>query len=706
MDTHFFPLMTAIAVVLIAVQWYCAWHGSQQGLNLATSIFVAFIWTVPIQYYFWGCAACEDRAFAIILLFPAAFILTVVPIVSRAFARWYWLGEPRPSIPAAPAKVEAPPPVPAAQVEQKPPPVPAETSEPKPQPTAVASFNLKPDWILATSSDRKPPPTPAPASDPKPSADRFDIIIAGAGHNSLVAAAYLSKAGYRCLVLEGRNILGGNVVTEELTLPGFRHDSCGTAHVILQDNPLIRNDELGLADYGLEYIQPEIVCHMPFLDGACLTQYHDIERTIGQFAKFSRKDADAYRRMIAEYESVKPLFDAVSYTPVGFGKSINDRLADHPDGRKWLRRQAQSAWEIIRDNFEDDHCRSFMLWMAFQTVTPPEWPMTGRLAYSLVWGRQRWSWCIPKGGSGVLTEILMRFIQDHGGVALTNKMVQRLIVENGRCNGVECADGSSYYAERAVLSTIHIKHLIDMAPRNAWPDDFIAGVETWQGGPTLFVSHYATTEPMTFGGDDGPITPIACAMLSEPTRALRMGYDFARGVPNVEEPVLLAVSPTIGDPSQAPPGRHTIKIIGMQPYDLKEGPQHWDNIKDQVADANLNWLRKFSPNLTADKILARTVESPLDLERRNPHNWHGSCHGGAQNAAQTGALRPAAGWAQHRMPITNLYQTGSTTHPGGSISGGPGRNAAIVMLTDFGRSLEQVVAKRAPRRSHVTTPAD
>jgi phytoene dehydrogenase-like protein len=119
-----------------------------------------------------------------------------------------------------------------------------------------------------------------------------------------------------------------------------------------------------------------------------------------------------------------------------------------------------------------------------------------------------------------------------------------------------------------------------------------------------------------------------------------MGYDFARGAVNVEEPVLLAVSPTIGDPTQAPPGHHTIKIIGMQPYDLKEGPQHWDSIKHEVAEANLNWLRRFSPNLTDNKILARVVESPLDLERRNPHNWHGSCHGGAQNAASR-PMRPA-----------------------------------------------------------------
>ncbi len=524
-------------------------------------------------------------------------------------------------------------------------------------------------------------------------ADRFDVVVAGAGHNSLVAAAYLAKAGYRCLVLEGRGVLGGNCCTEELTLPGFRHDSCGTAHVLLQDSPMLRNAELPLADYGLEYIHPEIACHAPFLDGSYLTQYRDPERTCDQFAKFSKRDAAAYRRMLAEYEAVKPLFDAASYTPVGFGKPANDRLAEHPDGKAWLRRQAMSAWEIIRDNFEDDHCRSFMLWMAMQTLAQPDWPMTGRLAYSLVWGRQRWSWCVPKGGSGAFTDVLLRFIEAHGGVAVTNKRVEQLIVEGGRCVGVECADGTSYRADKAVLSTIHVKHLLGMAPRALWADDFVQGVETFQAGPTLFVTHYATTEPMRFSGDGGTIEPIAAAILSTPTRALRMGYDFACGAANVDEPVLLSVCPTVADPSQAPAGRHILKVLGMQPYELSGGPERWDGIKESVADANLNWLRRFSPNLTDDKILARVVESPLDLERRNPHNWHGSCHGGAQNAAQSAALRPAPGWAQHRMPIPGLYQTGATTHPGGSISGGPGRNAAMVMLKDFGRSFEEVVGQ-------------
>jgi phytoene dehydrogenase-like protein len=523
--------------------------------------------------------------------------------------------------------------------------------------------------------------------------EQFDIVVAGAGHNSLIAAAYLARAGYRCVVLEGRPVAGGDCVTEELTLPGFWHDTCASAHVVLQDSPMLRNDELGLAAYGLEYIFPEAVVHMPFPDGSYLTQWHDLERTADELAKFSRQDAATYRRMMGEFAAIKPVFDAAAYTPVGLGKPLAEQLGTHPDGKKWQRRIAMSAWEIIRDNFEDDHCRAFMLWMATQTAVPPEQPMSGRLAWSLCYGRQRWSWCVPKGGSGALTDALVRLIEAHGGTVMTDTPVRQLIVEDGRCAGVESADGSRFRASKAVLSTIHIKHLVDMAPRAAWGEDFVDAVATWQAGLTMFVTHYATTEPPRCPVEGGTISAIATGILSCPTRALRMGYDFARGAVNVDDPPLLAVCPTVVDPSRAPPGCHTLKVIGFQPYDLAEGPAHWDAIKDEVSAAHLRYLRRHAPNLTDDKILARVVESPLDLERMNPHNWHGTCHGGAQSPAQSAALRPAPGWAQHRMPIAGLYQTGSTTHPGGSISGGPGRNAAAVMLRDLGTTIEQVVAK-------------
>jgi phytoene dehydrogenase-like protein len=526
------------------------------------------------------------------------------------------------------------------------------------------------------------------------SADRFDIVVAGAGHNSLVSAAYLAKAGYRCLVLEGRPMLGGGVKTAQLTLKGFKDDVCSTAHTFLQDNPMIKNDELKLGDFGLEYVDPDPIFHIPFPDGTYLTQWRDLDRTCAEFAKFSKKDATAYRKMLAEFDAIKPILLGTSFAPIGFVKPLNDQLAQQPRGKLWQRRIAMSAWEIIQDTFEEDHCRTFMVYMSHLSAEPPDAPVTGRLAYATA--RQQHSGRpIPKGGSGALTQALARSIEYHGGVLLTNKWVQRLIVENGKCTGVECSDGSSYRAEKAVLSTIHIKHLVDMAPRELWGQDFIDGVDTWQAENAMFVTHYATTEPPNYSVDGGTLSPVESGILSTPDRALRFAYDDARGVVNLENPPLQIICCSIADPTRAPKGMHTLKVLGWQPYELKEGPAHWDQIKNEVSDANLKYLRRFAPNMTDDKILARFVESPLDLERMNPHFWHGSAHAGAQNAAQSGPMRPMPGWAQHRMPIAGLYQTGATTHPGGSVTGAPGRNAATVMLKDFGTSIEEVVNKKS-----------
>ena len=521
----------------------------------------------------------------------------------------------------------------------------------------------------------------------------WDIVVAGGGHNSLVAAAYLAKAGFRVAVLEARPVIGGDTTTEELTLPGFLHDSCSTAHNLIQASPTIRNNELGLADYGLEYLFPDPVVHVPFPDGSSLTQWRDLDRTCDEFAKFSPSDADAYRRMIAEYDTVKDIFGRYRYTPIGWGPSLDEALTDHPHGPRWLRRQAGSAWEVIRSAFEDWHSRAFMLWMAFMTVQPPERPGTGLLAYSLVFGRQRHSWTMPRGGSIALPRALERLITEHGGTVLTGKRVTRLLIEGGRCAGVETEHGDVFRARKAVLSSIHVKHLVAMVPRDAWDNAFVESVEAWQPGTSMFVTHYAVAEPPQFRTAQREFTSVAVGIPTSVDRMLRIGSEFQRGKVAADDPVLLVVCPTVADPSRAPEGRHTLKIIGFQPYELPEGPVHWDEIKADVAAANLAQLRRYAPNLTDDKILARRIESPLDLERFNAHNWHGSCHGGDMSPAQSGRMRPAVGWAQHRLPIAGLYQTGSTTHPGGSVSAAPGRNAAMVMLKDLGTSLEEVVGR-------------
>ena len=520
----------------------------------------------------------------------------------------------------------------------------------------------------------------------------FDIVVAGAGHNSLVTAAYLSRAGLRCLVLEHQQRIGGNTMTEELTLPGFLHDTCSTAHNVIQSNPMLRDDELGLGRYGLDYIMPDPVVHMPFPDGRSITQWRDLERTAAELAQFSRRDADAYRRLIAEWEEIAPVFDAATHVPVGWGPPLAERLNAHPGGRIWNQRIARSAWDVIRARFESEHVRAFLLWMAFMTMVPPDQPNSGRLAWSLVAGRQRWSWAAPRGGSQALADALAKIVVEHGGEIRTGKSVTGLIVEDGVCRGVTCADGSAYRGHRGVVSTVHIKHLVEMAPAATWGSGF-HGERLRMAARRLALSrtlrrHRAARRP----GPDGTFTPSAIAIMPSVDHALRLGGDVARGVVNMQDPPLLVVVTSVADPGRAPAGMHTLKVVGFGPYELKEGAARWDAIKDDVARANLDQVRRYFPALTDDKILASCVLSPLDIERRNPHSWHGSCHGGAQSPAQSASFRPAPGWAQHRMPIPGLYQTGATTYPGGSVSGAPGRNAAMVMLKDFGLRFDAAIA--------------
>src|SRR5260221_8584883 len=283
-------------------------------------------------------------------------------------------------------------------------------------------------------------------------AEQFDIVIAGAGHNSLVAAAYLGKAGYSCLVLEARHIIGGNTMTEELTLPGYLHDTCSTSHAIFMQSPIWSNQELPLAEYGLEYINPDPASHVVFPDGTYITQWLVIDRTCEEISKFSRRDAETYRKMIADWRGVSPIFNKVRYTPAGWGPSIAEELAAHPQGAIWMRRQALSAWDIIDSAFEDWHVKSWMVWFAEGTLQPAERPGTGTLAYSFVAGRQRNGWAIPKGGSWSLPQALRHIIEDHGGTILTNQPVSRLLLEGGRCVGVETESGEQFRARHAVVS--------------------------------------------------------------------------------------------------------------------------------------------------------------------------------------------------------------------------------------------------------------
>jgi phytoene dehydrogenase-like protein len=520
-----------------------------------------------------------------------------------------------------------------------------------------------------------------------------DVVVAGGGHNSLITAAYLARAGYECVVLEARSAPGGGAVTEELLLPGYRFDTCSTGHTLLQANPLIRDDELGLvADYGLSYVDPDPVTLVAFPDGETLTMWLDLDRTCAEIARFSERDADAYRRLVVEYDEVKSLIGAGRFRPVGRGPSVEKTLADHPRGGVWMRRMVLSARDIILREFEEPHVRAFLGWMGSLTAVPIDGAGSALVLYQIVNSRQARSWSLPEGGSGKLIDALVGYLDDHGATIHCDAPVGGLVIEDGRCVGVRTETGEEYRARHAVISTIHVKQLVDMAPAETWGEDFVYGVETYDPGVPFFAAYFAASAPPIFNTAHGAQTAVSSGFagwLEDQVRCSRELSDEKL----IEDPAwLLLATPSLADTGRSPDGHHTVKLVGFNTYDLPEGgAARWDDIKEEHADRLLEKIQEYAPNFNQSVIDARLVKSPLDIERDNRHMVNGAPHGGDRRIAFIGAQRPAPGWAQHRMPLPGLYQTGGTTHPGGSITGAPGRNAAIVVLEDLGHDPGEIM---------------
>jgi phytoene dehydrogenase-like protein len=522
----------------------------------------------------------------------------------------------------------------------------------------------------------------------------WDIVVAGAGHNSLLTAAYAARAGFKVLVVEGADRIGGDTTCEELTLPGFIHDPCATAHNLIQSNPLIRDNELQLDRYGLRYLYPDPVFTMPFHDGRSITMWRDLDRTCAELARFSEADAQAYRTLLNDWQGLAPIINDERDHPPRPPAEVLARTQAGPLGELGVRIRQASALDIITERFEEEHVRAFFAWIAFMTLHPLDEPETGTLAFSLVAGRQRFSWILPEGGSIRLPQALARVIEENGGTILTSKPVTRIVVEGGRATRVVTADGSTYGASKAIVSSIHIRHLPEIVGETNLGAAYAAGIARWKPSVTMFAAHYALSEPPRFKTEAGPMESVTMGCLESIASLGRMIEAFRAGHLDLEQPVALAITPTVIDPSRAPAGKHTFKLIGFLPYELAEGPEHWDDIKDEVADRLFESVAALTTNLSPSIVLGRAVVSPLDLERRNPANWRGSCHGGASTPDQNGWYRPVEGWSSYRTPVEGLYQTGACTHPGGSVSGLPGRNCAAILLQDLGSSLQNAIHPR------------
>jgi phytoene dehydrogenase-like protein len=499
-----------------------------------------------------------------------------------------------------------------------------------------------------------------------------DVVVIGAGHNSLVGAAYLAAAGLDVLVLEEQPHVGGNTVTEELTLPGFQHDSCSSAHVLIQSNPVIRDDELGLSNLGLRYVPTDPAVVLALADGDALVMSRDRSETAAGLARWNTADGEAYLRLLADWEGGL----AAAHARWNAGR-LDPRSSSSDAAYEALR--SRSARDVVAERFASDQARDLLMWLSFATITDVRRAGTGILPFSTTAGRAQFGWATPIGGSGALPEALVASIESHGGRVLTGRPVERVRVHQGRAVGVVTADGETWEARRAVLSSAHITQLAGMLDGIEPPAELRRAAETWRSGLTLFAVHLATDGNLVYDTQKGPVPSVAGGIGS--ANGLYAQLDaFARGETYAVDPWVLIVCSTVVDPGRAPDGQGVVKLLTFAPRNLA-GAGSWDVERDRFAARILERTAELVPGLAPSHVLAVRGEAPVDLEARNRHNVGGSCHGGEFRLRSGEVL---VGWPEHRLPVEGLYQTGATAHPGGSVSGRAGRNAARVLLTDLG----------------------
>ena len=523
---------------------------------------------------------------------------------------------------------------------------------------------------------------------------QYDVLALGAGHNGLTAAAYLAKAGKKVLVLERKAWPGGGVVTREINTPGYWHDEHSSVHIMIQGNPLIRDDELGLiARFGLKYRYGTPYA-MIFSDQTTLIAYKDLDRTCEGIAKISPRDADTYRRFAERAIQMLPMFSAGLYAPPLPLGAFVAMMDQNDEGREILDAMQRSSLDLARQYFESEKVRIWLLRLVSENLQLPDELGTGFGMFLMPGLMHGYGVSQPIGGSGRLTEALVRCIEHHGGEVRCNAEVRKVLTSGGRAVGLELTTGEQLRAKDAVIAALH-PHVLRR---------FVAGVpepvlqraeRTTLAAFSIMVSHYDLKEPIRYHAG-GEVEDAIMLEFMASDRLSDMLDDFdalRRG--RISERVLGAGGDeSIGDPSRVPPGCGLFHGITFAPYDLEAGgAARWDEIREEMGERSLRHYQRFVKNLTADNIIRRTIVTPLDHARNMPTSMPGGdVHGLAPYFYQTAGHRPTPDLSQYTVPgVERLYLVGPFMHPGGGVYGA-GRATAIRVFDDLSIDFEKVVA--------------
>ena len=508
---------------------------------------------------------------------------------------------------------------------------------------------------------------------PPPSRPDYDLIVIGAGHNALVAAAYVAQAGYRVAVFERRSIVGGAVSTVE-HVPGYQFDLGGSAHILIRLTPIV--EELGLERYGLEYLELDPMFSVPYEDGDHLFIHRDADRTAEHLDRQFAGEGEAYRRFIDEWtpfaRTVKETFLRAP-GPFELGKTFVLGESAKMDWQRAMHAILRPYGEVVDQYFREEKVKTPLVWMAAQSGPPPTEPLT---APFLLWhplyhegGVAR-----PRGGSGMLTQALRRHIEAHGGDVFTSAPVDEILVEGSRATGVRV--GSDLSTARAVLAGTHILESVGrLLPENHRPESLRS---TRVGNGFGAILRLALSQPVRYASHPGDDARTGLGLVCQNRQQITDAYaDYLRGEP-ARNPPIVAMSFSAVDDTLAPPGGEVLWLWAQYfPYELSGG-RSWSDIEGEVADSILDTFERVAPG-TRDKIVGQLFQHPEWLERELGL-FRGNVMHLEMSLDQMFSLRPTMDMSQYRGPVDGLFLTGASTHPGGGIMGASGRNSARVIL--------------------------
>ncbi|WP_295525346.1 NAD(P)/FAD-dependent oxidoreductase [Novosphingobium sp. Chol11] len=529
--------------------------------------------------------------------------------------------------------------------------------------------------------------------------NRYDALIIGGGHNGLVCAFYLAKAGMKVRVLERRDIVGGACVTEEFH-PGFRNSTASYTVSLLRPKVIA---DMKLHDRGFRIIERTISNFFPFAD-TYLKLGGGAARTEAEFARFSQKDADAYKHYDAALEKVaQVLRDIALQTPPNAGGGARSLMLAAQQGwplakmdlaaqRDLLDIFTKSARDFLDGWFEHDYVKTaFGFDAVVGNYAGVSTPGSAYVLLHHVFGEvngKMGAWGHSVGGMGAITTAMAAACAEYGVEISLECPVDKVLVNNGKATGVKLASGEELYAPIVAANVGPAMLFRQMVDASDLDPDFNRRIKGYKTGSGTFRMNVALSELPSFTvlpGKDKAEHHTAGIIIAPGMDYMDQAFTDAKAQGWSKKPIIEIKLPSTVDDSLAPPGQHIASLFCQQfapelPPKKNGSPQSWDDVREKVADLIIDTVNDHAPNFKA-AVLGRQIHSPLDLERKFGLIGGDIFHG-QMGLDQLYGARPVLGNGDYRSPIKGLYMCGSGTHPGGGVTGAPGHNAAAEIIRD------------------------